>query len=70
MSKNMNFTDQVIRILAAIIVFILIAAGTLSGTAAIILGVVSVVLVITGFTGFCPLYRILGIRTIKNSGNK
>lgn len=70
MLKNMSRTDGIIRILAAVIIFIFIAAGSLSGTTAVILGIIAVVLAITGFTGFCPIYKALGISTLKNSGSK
>lgn len=70
MSKNMSRPDSIIRILAAVIIFIFIAAGSLSGTAAVILGIIAVVLAVTGFTGFCPLYKALRISTLKNSGGK
>jgi len=70
MLKNVGSADRIIRILAGVIIFALIAAGTLSGTAAIILGILAAVLVITGIMGFCPLYYITKLSTSKDHGKK
>jgi Na+(H+)/acetate symporter ActP len=56
MKKNMGTIDRVVRFLLALTVLVLYLTGQLSGTAAIILGILAVVFVATSFVGFCPLY--------------
>lgn len=65
MKKNMGMMDRGIRIAGAILVAVLYFTGVISGTAALILGILAVILVVTSFVGFCPLYVPLGIRTNK-----
>jgi Na+(H+)/acetate symporter ActP len=63
MKKNMGTIDRVVRFLLALTVLVLYLTGQLSGTAAIILGILAVVFVATSFVGFCPLYVPLNIST-------
>jgi len=67
MKKNMGTIDRVIRIVLAIVVAILYMNGSITGTAAIILGILAVVFIITSLIGFCPLYVPFKISTIKKS---
>lgn len=60
----MGTIDRVIRILLAIVVAILYLTGNISGTAAIILGILAVVFILTSVIGFCPLYVPLHISTV------
>jgi len=50
--KNMGIADRVIRVLLAIVVGILYLTGTITGTVAVILGIVAVVFLLTSTTGF------------------
>lgn len=69
MTQNMGKADRTIRILAALAVGALYWGGYLSGTVAIVLGVLAVVFVLTSFIGWCPLYLPLGLSTLgKKSG--
>jgi hypothetical protein len=65
MKKNIGTIDRIIRIILAIVVFILYMTGSISGTAAIILGILAIVFVLTSLIGFCPLYIPFKISTIK-----
>lgn len=56
MTKNMGSIDRIIRLSAAIIIALLIGTQVLTGTAAIILGILAVVFVVTSAVSFCPLY--------------
>lgn len=56
MKRNMGNADRVIRILFALVVGVLYFSDQISGLAAIILGVLSVIFLLTGIVGFCPLY--------------
>jgi len=65
MKKNMGTIDRSIRVVLAVVVGMLYLAGQITGTAAIILGVVAVVFLLTSAVGVCPLYMALGVSTIK-----
>ena len=65
MKKNMGTVDRVVRAIFAVVVAILYFSGSISGTAAIILGVLAVIMLLTSITAICPLYGPLGISTLK-----
>ena len=65
MIKNMGLIDRVIRVVLAAVVAVLYFTGQLTGTAAIILGVLAAIFVITSAIGFCPLYYPFKISTMK-----
>jgi hypothetical protein len=67
MKQNMGTLDRVIRIVLAAAVAVLYFAHLLSPVAAIILGVVGVIFLVTGIAGFCPLYLLLGLSSKKKS---
>ena len=63
--KNMGTVDRIIRLVIAVVIAILYFTGNLSGLAAIILGILAVVFVLTSLVGFCPLYLPFGFSTRK-----
>jgi uncharacterized membrane protein YtjA (UPF0391 family) len=63
--KNMGTADRTIRVLMAVIVAILYFTGNISGTAAVVLGILAVIFLVTSLVGFCPAYRLLGASTRK-----
>ncbi len=65
MKKNLNSVDKIVRIVLALVLAALIFTGTISGTAGIISGILAVVLLGTGMMSFCPIYKALGISTLK-----
>lgn len=65
MKKNMGSIDKTVRIIIALLIGVLYYTNVISGTLAIILGVLAIVFVLTSFIGFCPLYLPLGINTSK-----
>ncbi|MGV0991162.1 MAG: YgaP family membrane protein [Candidatus Nanopelagicales bacterium] len=65
MKKNMGTIDRGLRIALAALVLVLFLTHTISGTAAIILGAVAVVLLLTSFVGVCPAYLPFGLSTAK-----
>ena len=67
MKKNMGTIDRVIRVVLAIVVAILYMNGSITGVAAIILGILAFVFIITSLIGFCPLYVPFKISTISKS---
>ncbi|HCU56646.1 MAG TPA: DUF2892 domain-containing protein [Anaerolineaceae bacterium] len=67
MKKNMSNLDRILRIIIAAAVAVLYFMGILSGTWAIILGVIAVIFLLTDLIGFCPLYTSIGFSTLKKS---
>jgi hypothetical protein len=58
MTRNEGSADRLVRIVGGLALLSLIFIGPHTS-----LGLVGLVPLITGLGGFCPLYRILGIRT-------
>jgi len=67
MKQNMGTTDKIVRIGLAALIAILYFMDKISGTTAIILGVLAIVFVLTSFIGFCPLYAPFGFSTRKKT---
>ena len=67
MKKNMSTIDRILRSIIAIVVAVLYFSGQISGLAAIILGILAVVFLLTSFVSFCPIYKALKISTVKKS---
>ena len=63
MKRNMGVVDRIIRISLAVLVAVLYFTNQLSAVAAVILGILAVVFVLTSIIGFCPLYLPFGIST-------
>lgn len=65
MTTNEGTVDRSIRValaVAAVVGAVLVGASSVLG---IVLLVVAGVLLLTAATGFCPLYRVLGISTCR-----
>ncbi len=67
MQKNMGTVDRTIRVVFALLIAVLYFTGSISGTAAIILGIIAIVMLITGFVGVCPAYLPFKISTKKKT---
>ncbi|MDP4187169.1 MAG: DUF2892 domain-containing protein [Bacteroidota bacterium] len=65
MEKNMGSTDRTIRILVAVVIFVLYFIDVISGALAVILLILASIAIVTSLIGFCPLYKLLGISTNK-----
>jgi len=63
MKKNMTIVDRIFRVVLVALVVVLYFAHVLSPVAAIILGVLAVVFLLTSIVGTCPIYLLLGIST-------
>lgn len=63
MKKNMGTLDRVIRTIIAAVIIVLYLTGQIGGTAAIVLGIIAVIFLLTSLIGFCPVYVPLGIST-------
>ena len=56
LNKNMGNTDRIIRVVLALVVAVLYFTNVISGTLALILGILAVVFLLTSLVSFCPLY--------------
>lgn len=65
MKKNVGDKDRIIRITAGIV----IATFGLAYSSLIAL-IVGILIMLTGFLGYCALYSLLGINTIKKDEDK
>lgn len=66
MTPNEGTLDRIVRSVLALVLFYLAlrAQGPWNG----VLGLLGAVLLFTAITGFCGLYRLLGISTCRRSG--
>ena len=65
MKKNVGSIDKVIRVLLAFGIVLLNYFEIINGTVAIILLLIAMILIVTSFANFCPLYALLGKSTCK-----
>lgn len=65
MRKNMGTIDRVIRTVVALAIVGLYLAGRISGTVAVVLGIVAAVFLVTSSIGVCPGYLPFGFSTRK-----
>ena len=63
MIKNMGTADRAIRILVAIAIAVLYFTGRISGTMAIVLGVIAAAFLVSSLVGTCPGYLPFGFST-------
>lgn len=61
----MGTIDRIIRTLLAIAVGVLYYLNIISGTVAIVLGILAVVFLLTSLVSTCPLYMPFGLSTKK-----
>lgn len=57
MTRNEGNIDRIIRIALALVIF---AIGLTTGS---LLGLIGIVPLFTGVTGWCPIYTLLGVST-------
>ena len=63
MTKNMGNLDRAFRLLVVLAIGIAYLIGALSGTLAIVLGVVAAAFLLTSLVGTCPAYLPFGLST-------
>ena len=63
MTVNEGTLDRTLRAIAGVLLVAAWLLGWLTGTLAVVLGIVGVVLLLTAAVGFCPMYRMLGMNT-------
>lgn len=62
MKANEGTVDRVLRLVLGV-ALLAVALFVLDGAAAVVVGVVAFVPIITGAVGYCPLYAVARIRT-------
>lgn len=65
MKQNVGYTDRIIRIIIAIIFALFYFTKLITGTAGIVMLILSGILFLTAFIKTCPLYLPFGINTCK-----
>lgn len=63
MNLNVGNTDRVLRIIVAVVAVVVSALVGFGSVVGIVLLVVAAIMVVTAAVGFCPLYRVFGLRT-------
>ncbi len=63
MVQNMGNVDRTIRIIIALVIAGLYFTNTITGTLAVILGIVAIAFLLTSIIGFCPTYFPFKIST-------
>ncbi len=61
MKKNMGSTDQIVRVLIAVVVAALFFTNVISGVLGIVLLAVAGIFVLTSVVSFCPIYAVFGL---------
>ncbi len=69
MKQNMGTVDKTIRLIVVAIIAVLYFTGQITGTAAIILGIIAVAFLLTSIIGWCPSYVPFGISTKKKTAH-
>ena len=60
----MGNADRIIRLIAAVVLIDLAVSNSISGFGVIAFWIIAIFFLLTSTIGFCPVYRIFGIRTI------
>ena len=63
--KNMGTLDRAIRTVLALVVVALYFTGRISGTLAIVLGVIAVAFLVSSLVSWCPMYAPFRFSTRK-----
>ena len=63
MERNVGTIDKVIRVLIAIALVVVGIVG--AGAGLWWIAIVALLPLVTAGVGFCPLYRLIGVKTIK-----
>ena len=54
--------DRLVRVVLGVALLV-VGFGIMDGAAGVIVGIVALVPLLTGLSGWCPLYSVLGLRT-------
>lgn len=65
MTKNMGTADRVVRTVLALAIAGLYFTGKITGTLAIVLGILALAFLVSSLVAWCPSYPLLGFSTRK-----
>jgi hypothetical protein len=57
--------DRIVRVAAGVALLAVVVLGVLATPLSWIAGAIGAILLVTGATGFCPLYALLGVSTTR-----
>lgn len=63
MKRNVGNIDRIVRILLAAVIAVLYFTNVISGTVAIVAGILAVIFAATSLVSFCPIYALFGMST-------
>lgn len=66
MKTNEGLVDRVVRVVLGLAILSLLAVGPVPGWG--LAGLIAVIPLVTGITGYCPTYTLLGIDTLGRTG--
>ncbi|MBK6364766.1 MAG: DUF2892 domain-containing protein [Saprospiraceae bacterium] len=69
MVKNMGRKDKLIRMIVALVIASLYYFGYISGTLALVLLIIGIILALTSVIQFCPIYKLVNINTCEVKKN-
>lgn len=70
MKKNVGNGDKTIRIIIALALLVPVFMGMVTATISIIFSIGALILLLTAFISFCPIWRVFGISTRKKEDEK
>jgi len=63
MTKNVGNTDKLIRLLIAVVLFLLVYTGKITGNMQFVALIIALIAAVTSLMNYCPLYDIFKINT-------
>ena len=65
MTKNVGNTDKLIRLIIAVILFLLVYTEKITGNMQIVALLIAMIAAVTSLLNYCPLYTLFKINTNK-----
>jgi len=65
MKKNVGNTDKLVRLIIAVVLFLLVYTGKISGNMQFVALLIALIAATTSLLNYCPLYEIFKINTNK-----
>ncbi len=62
-TQNEHPADRIVRVILAVALGAALLTGTLAAPLGYVAALLAAMMLVTGLTGFCPLYALAGIRT-------
>lgn len=63
LNQNVGTLDRIARLGLGAVLGVVFLAGFVATPLSWLVGVLSVIMLATGALGFCPIYRVVGVRT-------